>query len=164
MEGTGAGALSDDARVKRINQRVDEMRQHYYVWSRDAKRAYHFWNVLTIVFSAAVPIIVLIAPLVRAAPTDPWVPAVAGILGAAATLAKSIDSVYKNHDTWLRNNSSYGKITSEKFLFDERAGVYKNVPTPDAIALYAINVNNIIGAETEQWTGAETAPAPGATA
>jgi hypothetical protein len=164
METSGADALSDDARVQRINQRVEEMRKHYFVWSKAAKRSYHFWNVLTIVFSAAVPVVVLIAPLVHSAPTDPWVPAVAGILGAAATLSKSLDSVYKNHDTWLRNNSAYGKLTSERFMFEERAGVYKGISTPDAIALYAVNVNNLIGAETDQWSSAETAPAPGATA
>ena len=119
--------LSDQARVDQINTRVKEMQREYLKWSRSAKFGYHFWNVLAVVFSAAVPVIVLIAPAIGSSATAPWVPATAGILGAAATLAKSIDSIFKNHDTWLRNNSAFGKITSERFLFEERAGVYKGL-------------------------------------
>lgn len=151
--------LSDQARVDQINARVKEMQREYLKWSRSAKFGYHFWNVLTVVFSAAVPVIVLIAPAIGSSATAPWVPATAGILGAAATLAKSIDSIFKNHDTWLRNNSAFGKITSERFLFEERAGVYKGLSDSDRITLYAQRVNDLIGAESDQWTGTENAPA-----
>jgi len=145
--GTAVAELSDKARIDQINGRVS------------AKRGYHFWNVLTVVFGAAVPVVVLVAPAVGSSATAPWVPATAGILGAAATLAKSIDSIFKNHDTWLRNNSAFGKITSERFLFEERAGVYKNLSDADRITLYAQRVNDTIGSESDQWTGTENAPA-----
>jgi hypothetical protein len=156
-------ALDDQARVAAIDRRVTEMQHQYLAWSRSAKLGYHFWNFLTILFSAAVPVVVLIAPLVGSSATAPWVAATAGILGALATLAKSIDSIYKNHDTWLRNNASYSKISSERFLFQERAGPYKNLKADERIATYAERVNAVIGAETESWSGAESAPAASAT-
>jgi hypothetical protein len=154
-----ADGLSDKARIDQINARVGEMQRQYLKWSRSAKRGYHFWNVLTVVFGAAVPVVVLVAPAIGSSATAPWVPATAGILGAAATLAKSIDSIFKNHDTWLRNDSAFGKITSERFLFEERAGWYKNMTDSDRITLYAQRVNDAIGSESDQWTGTENAPA-----
>jgi hypothetical protein len=160
---TDSTALDNQARIAAIDQRVSEMEREYLAWARSAKRGYHAWNFLTIVFSAAVPVVVLIAPLVGSSANAPWVPATAGILGALATLAKSIDSIYKNHDTWLRNNSSYGKLSSERFLFQERAGPYKNLAADDRISTYAERVNAVIGAESESWTGAESAPAASAT-
>jgi hypothetical protein len=155
-------ALDDPARVTQINNRVSEMQRQYLQWARSAKRGYHFWNLLAVIFGAAVPVVVLVAQATGSTGNAPWVPASAGILGAAATLAKSIDSIFKNHDTWLRNNSAYGKISSERFLFEERAGQYKNLADPDRITLYAQRVNDLIGSESDQWTGTENAP-PGDT-
>ena len=160
-----AAQLDDAARIAAIDKRVDEMQRDYFRWAQSAKTGYHAWNFLTIVFSAAVPVVVLVAPLVGSSASAPWVPATAGILGALATLAKSIDSIYKNHDTWLRNNSSYSKISSERFLFQERAGPYRNLPAgTDRIAIYAERINDVIGDESTSWTGAESAPATGSPA
>ena len=100
-------------------------------------------------------------PLLRIDEKSPVIAAVAGILGAFATLAKSIDSLFKNHDTWLRNNESYGRLRSEQFLFGERAGIYRGLSVDDCVSTYAERIESIIGSEATSWSGAEKAPQGG---
>jgi len=150
--------LSDAERVKEIDARIQHMSKLYLQWAQSAKLRYRGLNIATITFSAAVPVIVLLAPLIGADPKSPWVASIAGILGACATLNKSLDLLFKNHDTWLRNNDSYGKLRSEQFLFQERAGMYKGLSLTDRISLYAERVEAVIGTETTSWTGTEKAP------
>ena len=150
--------LDNVARIAQIDKRVNEMQGRYYQWAQAAKTAYHRWNALSVICAAAVPVVVLIAPIAHSSAQAPWVAAAADILGAFATLFKSIDSLYKNHDTWLRNDASYGRITSERFLFAERAGQYKKLSDDERIATYAEQVDAIIGSESEQFSGAEKAP------
>ncbi|MFN2450342.1 MAG: DUF4231 domain-containing protein [Candidatus Baltobacteraceae bacterium] len=155
---TNALQLSDAERIAEIDKRVVTMERMFLQWAQRAKAGYRFFNSATIIFGAAVPVIVLLAPLLGSDGHAPWVPAVAGILGALATLSKSIDSLYKNHETWLRNNDAYAKLKSEHFLFYERAGPYKTLQAEDPIATYAERVEAVIGSETTQWSGAEKAP------
>jgi hypothetical protein len=153
--------LSDAERLAEIETRIARAGRRYVEWAASAKRGYRGLNFLNICFAAAVPAIVLIAPLLGGDPKAPWVASVAGILGACATLAKSIDSLFKNHDTWLRNCAASSQLESEQFLFKERAGTYKTVADADLIATYASRIDAIIGSETTSWTGAEKAPSAG---
>lgn len=157
MEDFESSDLSDAKRVEEIERRVREMSALYLKWSHSAKNRYRALSIATIVFSAAVPVVVLLAPLAHASAQDPWVASVAGILGACATLSKSIDFLFKSHETWLRNNDCFGKLRSEQFLYDERAGVYKLLAQDGRISLYAERVNAVIASSTTSWTSAETA-------
>jgi hypothetical protein len=157
LEHLDAPQLSDADRIKEIDKRIKTMEKLYFEWAQRAKTQYHLLNGATIVFSAAVPAVVLVASLVGSDLKAPWIAAVAGILGGFATLAKSIDSLYKNHDIWLRNNDAYGKLKAEHFLFYERAGTYKGLPLDERITMYADRVEAVIGSETLQWTGTEKA-------
>jgi hypothetical protein len=114
--------LSDTDRVNQIEKRITEMAKLYREWSDSARMQYRALNGASIAFSAAVPVIVLIAPLFGADTRSPWIASVAGILGACATLCKSIDSLFKNHDTWLRNTDAFGRLRSSSYS--------RNVPAP----------------------------------
>ena len=149
--------LSDQQRIEVIDRRVHEMGALYLKWSQSAKFRYRTLSVATISFSAAVPVVVLVAPLVQASPNAPWIASIAGILGACATLAKSVDFLFKSHETWLRNNDCFTRLHNEKFLFDERAGAYKTLAPSERISLYAEHVNAVIASSTTSWTSAETA-------
>jgi hypothetical protein len=158
LEHLEAIQLTDADRVKEIDKRIGTMERLYHQWSQGAKAQYRFWNNASIALSAAVPVVVLVPPLIGSDPKAAWVAALAGILGAGATLCRSIDSLYKNHDTWLRNNDAYGKLKGEHFLFYERAGPYKGLEPDVRITTYAERVESLIGSETGQWTSAEKAP------
>lgn len=157
MESDNRSDLSDQQRIEIINDRVHEMSALYLKWSQSAKFRYRSLSVATISFSAAVPVVVLVAPLVQASPNDPWIASIAGILGACATLAKSVDLLFKSHETWMRNNDCLTRLHSEKFLFDERAGAYKTLTPNERISLYAEHINAVIAASTTSWSSAETA-------
>ena len=162
MDNRATQDLSDTDRIDAVNRRIDEMAALYLQWGKDAKFRYRGLSSSTMLFSAAVPVIVLVAPLVHSDAQAPWVASVAGILGACATLTKSIDSLFKNHETWLRNNDSYGKLRSERFLFEERAGAYKAAKPEDRISIYADRVEAIIGSQATAWFGTEKTPQAGA--
>ena len=106
--------LTDADRIKNINLRIEEMSALYKQWSQSAKGRYRSLNIASIVLSAAVPAVVLVAPLVNHRAEEPWVASVAGLLGACATLTKSIELFFKDHDTWLRNNDSLFRDTSDR--------------------------------------------------
>ena len=106
--------LTDADRIKNINLRIEEMSALYKQWSQSAKGRYRSLNIASIVFSAAVPAVVLVAPLVNHRAEEPWVASVAGLLGACATLTKSIELFFKDHDTWLRINDSLSRDTSDR--------------------------------------------------
>ncbi len=150
-------ALTNEQRVEMIDRLVKQCALDYRNWSRSAKRGYRWLNAATIAFSAAVPVVVLIAPLLSLSTQTPWVPALAGIFGACATLAKSVDSLLKNHETWLRNDAALNNISTEQTLFRVRAGVYGEPDVEKRVALYATRVEALVGAQVAQWTGAETA-------
>lgn len=157
MDSRSTSDLSDVERIKEINGRVGEMTALYLKWAKSAKFRYRSLSLATIGFSTAVPVVVLVAPLAHSNAQAPWVASVAGILGACATLAKSVDLVFKNHETWLRNNDSYGKLRSEQFLFEERAGTYKTAEFEERISMYADRIEAVIGGSTTSWSGAENA-------
>lgn len=161
MVESGAEEPTNAERVARIEARITEMEALYLQWARSAKRGYRTLNFATIAFSAAVPTVVLVAPLLQVDEKSPLIASVAGILGACATLAKSVDSLYKNHDTWLRNNESYGRLRGEQFLFQERAGQYRGLALDERISLYAERIETIIGSESTSWSGAEKSPQGG---
>ena len=65
--------LTDADRIKNINLRIEEMSALYKQWSQSAKGRYRSLNIASIVFSAAVPAVVLVAPLVNHRAEEPWV-------------------------------------------------------------------------------------------
>lgn len=158
MESNSASDLTDSDRIQKTNQRVEEMMVLYLKWAHDSKLRYRGLNIASIAFAAAVPVIVLVAPLVHSTAQDPWVASVAGILGAFATLTKSVDLFFKDHDTWMRNNDAYGKLRSEHFLFYERAGNYKIDDRSVRISMYADRVQAVIDASSTSWTSTEKTP------
>jgi hypothetical protein len=89
----GAEQPNNAERLAIIKMRIREMEAQYLRWSRSAKRGYRVLNFATIAFGAAVLTVVLGAPLLRVLEKSPFIASVAGIVGACATLAKSIDSL-----------------------------------------------------------------------
>jgi hypothetical protein len=158
LDSRGIADLSDAERIREINGRIREMGELYLKWARNAKLGYQVLSILTLAFSAAVPTVVLVASLVHSDAQSPWVASVAGIFGACATLTKSIDLLLKNHETWLRNNDSYGRLRSEQFLFEERAGNYNAtpaIPLGQRVSMYADRIEAVIGSQANSWIGAE---------
>jgi len=50
---------------------------------------------------------------------------------------------------------------ANKFLFEESAGIYRNLSADDCVSLYAERIENIIGSQTTSWSGAEKSPQGG---
>lgn len=122
-----------------------------------AYRKQRFFNIASIVFSAAVPIIALLPGLWGGETKAAWVISLAGIAGALATLCKSIDGFSKNKEKWLHASALLARLRSEKFLFETEAGKYAD-PAQDRVGLFASSVDDLINQETDSWTSVARTP------
>ncbi len=111
---------------------------------------YYFWQSLTIIAAALVPIVAT----VNGASTSFGgflgnTNTVIALLGGAAAIFAGILSLFKFQENWLKYRSSYEDLRSNLAQYKIGVGVYENRKA--AFPLFAETCENIINAERGQW-------------
>lgn len=155
--------LSDDERLVTVCEKFDRETAYFTRWAQAAHIRYQVFNIASIVFGAAVPVIALVPGLWGGDSKPPWVIAAAGISGAIATLFRSIDGFLKDKENWIQTSHLLAKLRGERFLFETRAGRYADSKS-DVIALYASTIDGLIQQETDTWFQTVQRPITGGSA
>jgi hypothetical protein len=140
----------DNERLAKVNTAFDREMQFYTKWAKGAFQRYSIFNITSLLFGAAVPIIALVPGLWGGDNKEPWVIAAAGISGAISALLRSIDGFQKNKDEWMDASHLLAKLRSEKLLFETSAGKYADT-TKDTVAEYAESIEALIQDEGDSW-------------
>jgi|HubBroStandDraft_6_1064221.scaffolds.fasta_scaffold00077_21 hypothetical protein len=90
--------IPDNGRLDTVQKTFDRETQYYSKWAEGAHRRHSIFNIASIVFGAAVPIIALVPGLWGGDSKASWAIAAAGISGAISPLLRSIDGFQKNKD------------------------------------------------------------------
>lgn len=129
-----------------LNTRVQDQINWYDRKSGIIKRRYRRMKVLTILFSALVPVCIGFSDNI-------WdgFKYVASVLGASITIFEGISGMLKDKDTMLSYRNTRETLMREKMLFQTQSGVYDGLDSATALKRFAENCELILGTENMQW-------------
>jgi hypothetical protein len=114
-------------------------------WYSDKSRWNQKWfkrlKVSEIVAAALIPFAAGLA-------NNPWI---TGGLGVIVVILESVQGLYQFQQNWTSYRSTAEGLKHEKFLWQARAGPYKDSENPTLEALFAERVEALISTEHAKW-------------
>ncbi len=120
-------------------ERLEEQRKWYSDNSKLNKKWFQRLKVTEIIAAALIPFLAGYANLI----------VLTGILGVFIVVMEGLQSLYQFHDNWISYRSTSEALKHEKYLYEAKAGPYKNAADPDA--LLAERVEATISREHAKW-------------
>lgn len=130
-----------------VSTRLAPQMEYYKKQCKKLKREFYVLSIIVIVANAIVPILTLALEL------HVIVKFVIATLSAVSTAISSISLLRKPKEKWVTYRWTYERLKREKFLFEARAGLYKNGCEADFVE----NCESIIDAEYTLWKTSNTA-------
>ncbi len=120
-------------------ERLEDQLKWYSKKSRLNQKCFKWLKVIEIVAAALIPF----AAGLRADPL------ITGGLGVIVVILESLQGLFQFQQNWTNYRSTAEGLKHEKFLWQARAGPYKDLEDPDA--LFAERVEALISTEHAKW-------------
>jgi hypothetical protein len=120
-------------------ERLEDQLRWYSKKSRLNQKCFKWLKVIEIVAAALIPF----AAGLRADPL------ITGGLGVIVVILESLQGLFQFQQNWTNYRSTAEGLKHEKFLWQARAGPYKDLEDPDA--LFAERVEALISTEHAKW-------------
>jgi phosphate/sulfate permease len=121
--------------------RLEDQLRWYSKKSRQNQRCFKWLKVIEIVAAALIPFA-----------AGFWSDArIAGVLGVIVVILESIQGLYQFQQNWTSYRSTTEGLKHEKFLWEAKAGPYKDLDNPTLEALFAERVEALISTEHAKW-------------
>ena len=101
-------------------------------------------KVLQLVAAASIPVVVSFD-------VTNWI---TGSIGSAIVVLEGIQQLFGYHEYWISYRSACEALRQETWLFEARAGIYREALEPDA--LLAERLHNIAANESARWAAFHT--------
>lgn len=128
-----------------IEERLEGQRKWYGKKSRVNKNYYHWFKVLTIIFSILIPVILGLEEYVSMASLSK---ATAAVLGALVAILTAISGLMKFEEKWINYRGCSERLKREKYLFETGTVPYDKT---DALKVLVLKIENIISSENADW-------------
>ncbi len=128
-----------------IEERLESQRKWYSKKSSVNKNYYHWFKVLTIVFSILIPVILGLEEYMSMTGLSK---AIAAVLGALVAILTAISGLMKFEEKWINYRGCSERLKREKYLFETATAPYDNT---DALNVLVLKIENIISSENTDW-------------
>ncbi len=129
--------------------RLEEQRKWYSKNSALNKQWFQRLKVVEIIAAALIPFFAGYANLT----------VLTGILGVFIVVLEGLQGLYQFHDNWTSYRSTSEALKHEKYLYQAKAGPYKDAANPDA--LLAERVEATVSREHAKWVEVQEQTAKG---
>jgi hypothetical protein len=120
-------------------ERLEDQLRWYSKKSRLNQKCFKWLKVIEIVAAALIPFAAGLMPN----------PLITGGLGVIVVILESMQGLFQFQQNWTNYRSTAEGLKHEKFLWQARAGPYKDLEDPDA--LFAERVEALISTEHAKW-------------
>jgi hypothetical protein len=124
--------------VDPVMARLQSQIEWYDLRSQQNQRAYKRLKLLTIIFSAMIPLAPIAAP-----------PLTVSVLGVCLIVFEGLQQLNQYHSLWLSYRATCESLRHEKYLFLARAAYYATAKSPRA--LLAERMESLISQEHAKW-------------
>jgi hypothetical protein len=121
--------------------RLEDQLRWYSKKSRQNQRCFKWLKVIEIVAAALIPFAAGLMPN----------PLITGGLGVIVVILESMQGLFQFQQNWTSYRSTAEGLKHEKFLWQARAGPYKDLENPNPDALFAERVEALISTEHAKW-------------
>ncbi len=119
--------------------RLEEQRKWYSKKSAENKRLFQSLKVVEVIAAAVIPFAAGYSRLT----------VLTGLLGVLIVVLEGIQGIYQFHDNWIAYRSTSEVLKHEKYLWQAKAGPYKDAEYPDV--LLAERVESLVSIEHAKW-------------
>lgn len=119
--------------------RLEKQLRWYSEKSSENKKRFQWLKVAEIAAAALIPFIAGYSDLIF----------LTGLLGVFIVILEGFQSLFQFHDNWISYRSTSEALKREKYLWQSRAGHYKDTENPDA--LLAERVEALVSREHVKW-------------
>jgi hypothetical protein len=121
--------------------RLEDQLRWYSKKSRQNQRCFKWLKVIEIVAAALIPFAAGLMPN----------PLITGGLGVIVVILESMQGLFQFQQNWTNYRSTAEGLKHEKFLWQAKAGPYKDPDNPTPEALFAERVEALISTEHSKW-------------
>ncbi len=129
----------NEAEINPSLGRLEEQRKWYSEKSAENKRWFQSLKVIEVVAAAVIPFTAGYSGLT----------VLTGLLGVLIVVLEGLQGIYQFHDNWIAYRSTSEALKHEKYLWQAKAGPYKDAEYPDA--LIAERVESLVSIEHAKW-------------
>lgn len=133
-----------------VKNRLNNQIEWYDLKSQKQKRWYYFLHGLQISFSSSIPVMVGLADKTQ------WILIVVSIVSGLVTMIEGLTYMAKFHEKWIQYRQICEALISEKYMYENSAGVYDD-DTADLQKTLVQRCESIISSENTNWANLENA-------
>ena len=126
-------ALTLDEKTALVNNQLQELITHFDKKARQGKKSFHFYKYASIVL-AAVTTIVSSLQVIYSVDFPKWI---LPMVSAGATVAVAFLGASSAQRIWINSRTTGQQLQAEKFLLNQQAGRYFNIPKEESIRLFS---------------------------
>ena len=129
----------NEAEINPALGRLEEQCKWYSEKSAENKRWFQSLKVIEIVAAAVIPFAAGYSGLT----------VLTGLLGVLIVVLEGLQGIYQFHDNWIAYRSTNEALKHEKYLWQAKAGPYKDAANP--YAMFAERVESLVSIEHAKW-------------
>jgi hypothetical protein len=116
-------------------------------WSRRARRS----RRMSKLFVYASVVLSVVTTAISGVPAVPrwWIV----VASAGTALAAGLMNATKSHEQWTSSREVQNRLYSEKFLYEQAAGVYAEVEGDERTRLFSVRLNDVVMSGHSSWAG-----------
>lgn len=127
-----------------LKNRVEQQINWYDCKSTYNKKWFYSLQIIVLVMSATVPV----GSILSTVSESIWIRVGIGILGAIATIATGIISIYQFRKNWIEYRTTAESLKYEKYMFKTKAGFYAK---SEAFPVFVERIEALISREHKNW-------------
>ncbi|MCL6261477.1 DUF4231 domain-containing protein [Aquiflexum sp. TKW24L] len=139
--------LSEDEKLVQINMEWQRLFDHFRNKASKSKRQFYFYKYESILL-AAVTTIVLSLQSIYDSKFPEWI---LPVVSAGATVAVAFLGASSSQKIWINSRTTGQQLQTEKFLFNQQAGIYKDSQTKESIRLFSERLIKIWNEGHGKW-------------
>lgn len=140
-------SLSEEEKISVVNRELQMLLHHFDRKADRAKSSFHFYKYTSIFLAGATSIISSLEIIYKGGFPEWILP----VVSAAATIAVAMLGATSAQRLWINSRTTGQRLQVEKFLFNQQAGKYQNLPDKDRVRLLSEQIIEIWNTGHGKW-------------
>jgi hypothetical protein len=139
--------LSEDEKLAQVNMEWQRLFDHFRSKASTGKKQFYFYKYVSILL-AAVTTIVSSFQAIYLADFPQWI---LPVVSSGATVAVAFLGASSSQKIWINSRTTGQQLQTEKFLFNQQAGIYRASETQESIRLFSERLIQIWNEGHGKW-------------
>ncbi|MEB2778179.1 DUF4231 domain-containing protein [Algoriphagus sp. D3-2-R+10] len=139
--------LSEDEKLDQVNMEWERLYKHFKEKAATGKKHFYFYKYVSILL-AAVTTIVSSLQSIYLSTFPQWI---LPVISAGATVAVAFLGASSSQKIWINSRTTGQQLQTEKFFFNQQAGIYRTSQNEESIRLFSERLIQIWNEGHGKW-------------